>query len=215
MSRLERELRGGAVADVPKNGYSLHVQMGSGILVTSRIFFINLLVYGAWKLNDLRVRNFLSRWFLTGYGWGPRAWAQGLLSTYSHYSLFHFGANMLGLFSFGPRTMDGWETLKSPKLSPLEFMGLYTASGMASSLASANFSQRWGTGRSGLGASGSLFAISTYAILCHQDMRVLVFFVLDMPALHALGGMTLINAGMVVKEVMAARGRSACTCTFF
>lgn len=190
------------------SAYRYTVQLNGGFNLCTKLALANALVYAAWQVQSLQYT--MGRWFVTGYGLSARSCAQALLSSYSHASLLHLLANMMGLLSFGPMCMDGWETKRAPRLSQLEFMGMYTVAGVGAGLGSSLFSQRWGTGRSGLGASGSLFAALTYAICCYQDSRVYFFFVIEMPAKHALLGATVLNVAMVAKEVMAARGRSEC-----
>jgi membrane associated rhomboid family serine protease len=188
------------------SSYRYTVQLNGGFNLCTKLALVNGLVYAAWQVPSLQYT--MQRWFVTGYGLSARSCTQALLSSYSHASILHLLANMMGLLSFGPMCMDGWETRRAPRLSQLEFMSLYTVAGVGAGLGSSLFSQRWGTGRSGLGASGSLFAALTYAICCYQDSRVYFFFIIEMPAKHALLGATVLNIGMVAKEVMAARGRS-------
>jgi len=199
------------------SGFHVHVVAPLGVRTAFQLFLANAGVWAAWQLQNARLRAFLHEWFMTrggAYQQGslPSALARSLLSSYSHSSLLHLGANMMGLFSFAPRCMDGRETPRTPKLSQLEFLGMYTAAGVAGGLGSTAFSGRLGTGRPGLGASGSIFAVLTYAVCAYPDSRVLLFFVLEMSAESALQAATALNVFLVGKEYLAARGRGACGC---
>lgn len=141
----------------------------------------------------------MERWFLTGaYSLrrGAQGWAQMLLSTYSHSGFIHLAMNMLGLYSFAPRLMDGMSTRNKPKLSVPEFMTMYTAAGLVGSYSSNLFSARLRHNVPGLGASGAIFGLITYYALCYPENRVLLFFVLDMTTETAIAAMTAVNIGL-------------------
>jgi hypothetical protein len=77
----------------------------------------NAAVYGLWKLADfgLADERTLSRWLMTSAthlreGVPPRALVTALTSSWSHRDLWHLGLNMLGLWSFTPRLIDGPST---------------------------------------------------------------------------------------------------------
>ena len=203
-------------ADERQSGFHISVTAPAGVKTAAALFLANAAVWGAWQVNSARVQHTLSEWFMTrGSGGGARqpaaaAVARALLSSYSHSSLLHLAANMMGLFSFTPQCMDGRETPRAPKLSQAEFLAMYTAAGVAGGLGSNAFSSRLGTGRPGLGASGSLFAVLSYAVLCYPDSRVLLFFVLEMSSTNALAAATALNVFLCGREYMAARGRCAC-----
>jgi membrane associated rhomboid family serine protease len=200
----------------PGPGFHVHVVAPEGVRTSFRILFLNVAVYVAWKLPISRLQYFMSSWFMTQGAArydspvSPlRTLARSFLSTYSHSSFLHLAANMLALLSFSPRCMDGRETVRTPKLSPLDFMAFYTAAGVAAGLGSTAFSSRLGTGRPGLGASGSIFGGLTYYALSYPDSRVLFLFVFEMSSETALAGATALNLFLAGKEYMAARGKGA------
>jgi membrane associated rhomboid family serine protease len=171
---------------------------------------LNVGVWVAWQVPSASLQSTLRRWFMTssvhlGGSPFPRGPASLLLSNYSHQSLLHLGANMLGLYSFGPAVMRGRDTQQSPILGPAAFLSLYTVSGVLSALASNLFSASLGSQRPSLGASGALFAVLTYHTFSRPDSGVLLFFVLEMTAATGLGFATAMNAWLVASEYRAAR----------
>ena len=196
------------------SGFHVHVVAPEGMRTAFQLFFPNLLVYLAWQARSPRIQDVMHAWFMTAGGSRSGTLslantARSLLSSYSHSSILHLGANMVGLFSFAPRCMDGREAPRTPKLSRGEFLAMYTAAGVLGGLGSGMFSARLGTGRPGLGASGSIFAVLSYAVLCYPDSRVLLFFVFEMSAETALTAATALNLYLSGKEYLAARGRGA------
>lgn len=199
----------------PGSGFHVHVVAPEGMRTAFQLFVPNVLVYLAWQArSSARVQDVMNAWFMTAGGGRSGTLslantARALLSSYSHSSILHLGANMMGLFSFAPRCMDGREAPRTPKLSRGEFLAMYTAAGVLGGLGSGIFSARLGTGRPGLGASGSIFAVLSYAVLCYPDSRVLLFFVFEMSAETALTAATALNLYLSGKEYLAARGRGA------
>jgi rhomboid-like protein len=177
------------------------------------IIGINAAVWAAWQVPYASVQRIMERYFITsphhmGKGAG-RGVTSALGSTYSHKSFFHLAANMVGLWSFGPRLMEGRDTQQFPRLSPAAFVSLYTVSGVGAAIASNTFMAALALPRPGLGASGSIFALLTYYGLARPDSRVLFLFFIDMSAISALGLATIINGYLVFAEVRAARMRKA------
>jgi membrane associated rhomboid family serine protease len=195
----------------PPDGFHLHVVAPDGLRVPFGILLPNVLVYLAWQVRGLQ--GLMQHFFLThshrDYSSGSPAInsVRWLLSTYSHSHVLHLGANMLGLFSFAPACLDGRETPRTPKLSPLEFMGMYTAAGVAASLGSSVYNFTYGAGRPGLGASGSIFGVLTFSVLSYPESRVLALFIIETSAEYALTGLTLLNLFMARQEYLAGRGR--------
>jgi membrane associated rhomboid family serine protease len=175
-----------------------------------RLALANGLVWAAWQLPHAPTQRVLERWFLSspvvllGAGF-PRGPASALLSTYSHSSFLHLAANMAGLLSFGPRVMAQRPTQGTPRLSPAEFLALYTAAGVGASAASSLFMAALGSARPALGASGSIFGVLTYYTLCAPDSRVLLLFVFEMSAASALWAATAVNAALCAAEWRASR----------
>lgn len=90
-------------------------------------------------------------------------------------------------------------------LSPLSFLSMYTAAGLAGSYASNAFSAALRHSIPGLGASGSLFGVITYYTLCHPHHGVSIMFVLNMTAQTALLAMTGVNIGLCVNSYLKVR----------
>jgi membrane associated rhomboid family serine protease len=174
-----------------------------------RLVLANSVVWAAWQLPHAPTQRVLERWFLSspvilGAGF-PRGPASALLSTYSHSSFLHLAANMAGLLSFGPRVMAQRGSQRTPRLSPAEFLALYTAAGVGASAASSLFMAALGSARPALGASGSIFGVLTYYTLCAPDSRVLLLFVFEMSATSALWAATAVNAALCAAEWRASR----------
>lgn len=80
----------------------------------------NVAVWLGWMAPPgSNIHRVMHEWFLTSAaslrrGW--KGWAQMLLSTYSHSGLMHLGFNMLALWSFAPRLMDGRSTPETVSL---------------------------------------------------------------------------------------------------
>jgi len=175
-----------------------------------RLVYANGLVWAAWQLPHAPTRRVLERWFLSSPAAllgarFPRGPASALLATYSHSSFLHLAANMAGLLSFGPRVMAQRPSQRTPRLSPGEFLAMYTAAGVGASVASSLFMAALGSARPGLGASGSIFGVMTFYTLCAPDARVLLLFVFEMSAASALLGATAVNAALCAAEWRASR----------
>jgi len=182
---------------------------GSGQRVIYRLIAANTLVYIAWQLPYASVQRVMERWFITSpvvfRADRSRGIASLLLCTYSHSSFFHLLANMAGLYSFGPRIMHWRSSQQTPRLTPFEFMTMYTVSGVLSSLASNVFMLRLGNPRPSLGASGAIFGVLTYYTLAQPESRVLLLFIFNMRSIDALFVATAMNAVLCAQEVRAAR----------
>lgn len=96
-----------------------------------RIFFpilaVNVVVFGLWRIPSLRP--FMLRYFCSNPAAKAVLWPM-LLSTFSHYSLFHLFANMYVLNSF---------SASANNLGREQFLGMYLSAGVVSSLASYMF----------------------------------------------------------------------------
>ena len=120
----------------------------------------------------------------------------------------HLAANMLTFYSFAPRLMEGRSSAAHPLLSPGEFLALWTASGVLSSLASSVFHARLRSYTPSLGASGSLFAVVAYFCMSHPGAGLLILFVLPLSAGSGLALATAGNLYLVARAVAAARARA-------
>jgi membrane associated rhomboid family serine protease len=112
---------------------------------------------------------------------------------------------MMAFHSFAPHLLEGRNSERTPRLSPGEFLALYTASGVASSLSSSLFFRSIRNNIPALGASGSIFAILTYFCLMHPDAGLLVMFVLPIQASTGLLAVTGVNLALVARAYTAAR----------
>ncbi|XP_018013637.1 presenilins-associated rhomboid-like protein, mitochondrial [Hyalella azteca] len=130
------------------------------------IFFLNAAVYALWQVPALKLAMF--RYF----AFSPAAHAVCLpmiLSTFSHYNLFHLGANMYVLHSFS--------TPICSKLGMEQFLGLYLCSGVLSSLAGAAFKVLIRSSVPSIGASGAIMGMLGYFCSKYPDSRLGIIFI--------------------------------------
>lgn len=88
------------------------------------IFLINVFVYGLWRVPSLKP--FMLNYFCSNPAAKAVCWPM-VLSTFSHYSLFHLFANMYVLHSFSPAVNS---------LGREQFIALYMSAGVISSFSS-------------------------------------------------------------------------------
>lgn len=169
--RLER-LRARLPAPVPE-------WMTRPLRVVPAIVVINALVFLAWQLagtsEALRVfmiNNFLVSWIHMDHGY---VWTL-LTSVFSHSEWWHFGINMVVLWSFG--------SILERLLGRRVFLAFYLASGVIASGAHCVVSRAMGLENvPALGASGAVSALLlTYALL-FPKARLLVLGIVPVPAL--------------------------------
>ena len=92
-----------------------------------------------------------------------------VLSTFSHYSLFHLGCNMVALHSFMGAAVHG--------LGKEQFLGVYLSAGVFSSLASMVYKvARKSGGSYSLGASGAIMAVLGMFATIHPDATLQIIF---------------------------------------
>lgn len=109
---------------------------------------LNCLVFAAWRIPSLQ--GTMLRWFTANPG-SKATCLPALTSAFSHYSLFHLGANMFVLHSFiGPAVK---------LLGQEQFLGVYLSSAVLTSIAS--YAYKIGIGKMGysLGASGAICTV--------------------------------------------------------
>ncbi len=117
-----------------------------------------------------------------------------LTSMFGHAGLFHLGANMYGLYSFGPRLAQ----TSTFQRSGSHLAAFYLSSGVLASLAS-HLTSTWPAPRSaprrlvgGLGASGAVFALVGAWAFLHPEQRIgIIFLPGSLPAHEALMGWAL------------------------
>nr|CAG4650222.1 EOG090X07NR [Sida crystallina] len=130
------------------------------------IFFLNTLVFGAWRIPQLKstmVKYFCSNPFTRNVCWPM------VLSTFSHYSLFHFGANMYVLHSFS--------TISAQMMGKEQFLAFYLSAGVVSSLASHVAKAMMMQPGLSLGASGAIFGILAYFCSRSPESKLGIAFV--------------------------------------
>lgn len=99
-------------------------KLGPGERIFVPIFVINAIVYGLWRVP--RMKPFMLRYFCSNPAAKAVCWPM-VLSTFSHYSLFHLFANMYVLHSFSAASFN---------LGREQFLGLYLSAGVISSFTS-------------------------------------------------------------------------------
>lgn len=107
-----------------------------------------------------------------------------LTSEISHATLPHLLLNMLALYTLGSDV----ERIAGPRA----FLGLYATGALAASLGHLAYCAL-GTPVPALGASGAVMAIATVSALLFPRRILLVFFILPMPALTAMGAFVLFD----------------------
>ena len=147
--------------------------------VVRAILFINIGIFLLWMTPGIPSRlladNLLVSWSLLMEG---RVWVL-LTSVFSHNLLLHFVVNMVVLMSFGPAT----ERL----LGSRRFLAFYLGAGIFASVAHAATSALLldQPGLRALGASGALVGVLMLFSFSFPKAKVLLFFVLPLPAIVA------------------------------
>ena len=190
-----------------------------GAELIAAIVGVNALVWLRWQSSVPAVREFMERWFMRANvvrpGAPPRL-LSGMLSVYSHKGFGHLFGNMAGLVFLGWPTLVSRELpgmpleVQGPRLSPGEFMALYTAAGMGASALQDRFMTSLGMRSAGLGASGALFGIMTYYALRFPDAPVAIDQFIALPAEPVFAGLCAYNVSVVISQVVDVRnGRAA------
>ncbi|XP_020709215.1 presenilins-associated rhomboid-like protein, mitochondrial isoform X2 [Athalia rosae] len=129
------------------------------------ICLINVLVFCAWRIPALQ--GTMLKYFCSNPASSAMCWPM-VLSTFSHYSLFHLGANMFVLNSFS-----------SPVASALgkeQFLALYLTSGVMSNFASYLYKTMFALPGYSLGASGAIMGILAFACTQYPETRLSIIF---------------------------------------
>lgn len=156
--------------------------------VVPAIVALNAVVFVVWQLARLSMSlegfmatNFLVSWVRLEHG---LFWTL-LTSVFSHIDWWHFGINMVVLWSFGSvlERLLGWRV----------FLAFYLASGVVASAAHCCVSFAMGrAGVAALGASGAVSALLLVYALLFPKHRILIFGIVPVPALvGALGFVAL------------------------
>jgi len=151
---------------------------------------LNCLVFAAWKVPALQ--GMMLKWFSANPG-ASATCLPTLLSAFSHYSLFHLGANMFVLHSFmGPAVK---------LLGQEQFLGVYLSSAVLTSISSYIYKIGIGSMGYSLGASGAICTILGIFGTLVPDARLQIVFLpmITFTASTAIKGMICMDAaGMVM-----------------
>ncbi|KAH0955916.1 hypothetical protein HN011_007313 [Eciton burchellii] len=153
------------------------------------ILFINTLVYLAWRVPALQKT--MLRYFSTTPTSSSSCWSM-ILSTFSHYSIFHLAANMFVLHSFS--------SLAVSSLGKEQFMALYLCSGLISSFTSHVYKTIIRVPNVSLGASGAIMGIFGFVCSQYPDLDIRIIFL----------PMFSFTAGTALKTIMALDFTGCC-----
>jgi membrane associated rhomboid family serine protease len=147
--------------------------------VVNALFALNVIVFILWLVPAVpapfMAEHFLISWQHLATG---RVWTL-VTAVFSHNMLFHLVINMIVLSSFGPPL----ELLMGRR----EFLLFYLIAGVIGSLAHASVSHYLigRTAQPALGASSALAGVLLLFALTFPKARVLLFFILPLPAIVA------------------------------
>ncbi|EFN74267.1 Presenilins-associated rhomboid-like protein, mitochondrial [Camponotus floridanus] len=145
------------------------------------ICFINVVTFLAWRVPAFQKT--MVRYFCANPA-NATCWPM-LLSTFSHYSIFHLAANMYVLHSFS--------TIAVTTLGKEQFLALYLSSGVIASFASHAYKIMFGVPGLSLGASGAIMGVLGFICTQYPDIRLSIIFL----------PMFTFTAGMAIKGIMA------------
>lgn len=159
------------------------------------LLFVNIGIYLLWMApavpTGLLADNLLVSWSLLAEG---RVWVL-LTSVFSHNLVFHFLVNMVVLLSFGPPT----ERLMGSRA----FLRFFLLAGVLASVAHATTSAFLldQPGLRALGASGALAGVLMLFSLSFPKAKVLLFFVIPLPAIVAALAFVAIDVWGLVAQI--------------
>lgn len=169
-------------------------ELWSKLTPGQRVFFpilaMNVAVYGLWRIPRLKL--FMLNYFASNPASRIVCWPM-FLSTFSHYSAFHLFANMYVLHSF---------TSAVNTLGQEQFVGMYMAAGVFSSLTSYLYKFAIKAPGYSLGASGAIMCVIAYVCSSFPDTRLQIIFLpqFNFSAENALQGVMLFDlAGVIFK----------------
>lgn len=166
-------------------------ELSEGQKVFWPICFMNTAVYSLWQVPALKMT------MLRYFAFSPAAYAVCIpmvLSTFSHYNLFHLAANMYVMHSFS--------TPVCRALGTEQFVGLYLCCGVLSSLAGAAFKVMISSTTPSIGASGAIMGMLGYFCTKYPNSQLGILFI---PNFHfsaeqgLLGLMSLDTAGLIFR----------------
>jgi len=145
------------------------------------ICFINVVVSLALRVPAWQKT--MVRYFFANPASSSSYWSM-ILSTFSHYSVFHLAANMYVLHSFS--------TIAVTTLGKEQFLALYLSSGVISSFASHVYKTVLGVPGLSLGASGAIMGVLGFVCTQYPDIQLSIIFL----------PMFTFTAGMAIKGIM-------------
>jgi len=126
---------------------------------------INLLVLAGWRFRALQ--GFMQRNFLHHFPPVPTRTYTLLTSTFSHQTLPHFFFNSVALVSFGSGVHD--------RLGSEQFLAIFVAGGLASSVVSHLARVKRRPGGASLGSSGAVYAV--FAMMAYFEPQATAQFI--------------------------------------
>ena len=155
------------------------------------ICFLNLMVLASWHHPALKKTMF--RYFCSNPAAKAVCWPL-VLTSFSHYSLIHFGMNMYVLHSFSSTACR--------TLGQEQFLAMYLSGGVLSSLASSTVKVMSRSIGPSIGASGAIMALLGYFCCTFPESRLGIVFIpnVTFSAENALKGvMALDLAGIIFR----------------
>jgi rhomboid-like protein len=144
-------------------------QLTPGDRVWVPILTLNVIVFGLWRVPAMK--SFMLKHFASNPAHqGLSLYSSMLLSTFSHYSLFHIFSNMYVLRSFsGAVNTLGYE----------QYIAMYLSAGILSSFTSYAFKVLTKSPGFSLGASGAIMAVLAYVCAQHPNSKLQIIFIPD------------------------------------
>jgi membrane associated rhomboid family serine protease len=131
-------------------------------------------------------------------------WWVDITSAFSHKNIGHFALNMMTFFSFSQLIVHGM-----PQVSPLGFGALCLGSILSASAAATYNSQAVGDSRGGLGASGMVSGVLTFATCAFPFMPVKLLGFIPCQMWMSTLGFFALDAGVVGSGIWSPIGHSA------
>lgn len=157
-------------------------RLGDGHRMAYGIIAANVAVFLMWRVPQLKPT--MMRYF-SSHPASKSVCVPMLLSTFSHYSLFHLCANMIVLNSFAPGAVA--------LLGKEQFLAMYLSGGVISSFTS--YVHKIFTRRAAmsLGASGAILSVIAAMCVQYPDARLAIIFL----------PFFTFSAGMALKAILA------------
>ncbi|KAJ8280566.1 hypothetical protein GJAV_G00056330, partial [Gymnothorax javanicus] len=156
--------------------------LSEGQRTVTGIIGLNVLVFCCWRVPALQRAMVM---YFTSNPASRAVCLPMILSTFSHYSLFHMAANMYVLWSFSSSIVS--------LLGPEQFMAVYLSAGVISTFAS--YLAKTATGRLGpsLGASGAIMTVLAAVCTKMPEAKLAIVFL----------PMFTFTAGSALKAIVA------------